>query len=46
MAPAGVAQLAGAPSCNQKVVGLIPTQVTYLGCGFDPGSGHMWEATD
>ena len=31
---------------HQKVAGLIPHQGTYLGCGFDPWSGHAWEATD
>ena len=39
------------PSClehchvNRKVTGSIPGQGTYLGCGFDPRLGCMWEAT-
>ena len=32
---AGVDQLVGASSHNQKVAGLIPHQGTYLGCGFN-----------
>ena len=43
---AGMAQLVGASSCNQKVAGSIPGQNTYLGCGFDPQSGHVQEATN
>ena len=31
---------------HQNAVGSIPSQVTYLGCGFDPWWGHVWEATD
>ena len=31
---------------QQKVAGLIPGQGTCLGCGFDPPSGHLQEATD
>ena len=31
---------------NQKVVGLIPGQGTYLGCSSVPWSGHKQEATD
>ena len=26
---------------HQKAVGLIPGQSTYLGCGFNPQSGHV-----
>ena len=29
---------------QQKIVGSISGQVTYLGCGFDPQSEHIWEA--
>ena len=32
----GVAQLVGHPPVNRKVVGLIPSQGTYLGYGFHP----------
>ena len=44
--------LAGSLSCvechplHQKVAGLIPGQGTYLGCGFNPQSGCVWEATN
>ena len=38
---AGIAQLFGASSCNQKVAGLIPGQDTCLGCGFIPFGVHM-----
>ena len=31
---ASVAQLVGMSSCNQKVADLIPSQGTYVGCGF------------
>ena len=31
---------------HQKIAGLIPSQETYLGCVFDPMSGHIWEATN
>ena len=31
---------------HQKVVGSIPGQGTYLGCGFHPHSGHIQEATN
>ena len=31
---------------HQKVAGSIPSQDTYLGCGFDPQSGQAQEATD
>ena len=31
---------------HQKVAGSIPTQGTYLGCGFNPRSGCVWEGTD
>ena len=41
-----VAQLAGPSSVHQKVVGLISSQGTYLGCEFDLQSGRIWEATD
>ena len=30
----------------QKALGLIPSQGTYLDCGFDSQSGCMWEAID
>ena len=43
--PGRLAQLTGAWSHIPKVAGLIPSQGTYLGCGFDPWSGHMQEAT-
>ena len=29
-------------SAHQKVAGSIPGQCIYLGCGFDPRSGHIW----
>ena len=35
---AGVAQLVGVLSCNQKVAGSIPGQGTCLGCRFSPRS--------
>ena len=38
LALADVAQLVGAFSHNWRVAGLIPSQGTYLGCGFDPQS--------
>ena len=31
---------------HQKVMGLMPGHAIYLGCGFDPQSGHVGEATD
>lgn len=31
---------------QQSVVGLIPHQATYLGCRFNPWSGHAREAND
>ena len=31
---------------HQKVAGLIPGRSTYLGCGFHPRWGHIWEATN
>ena len=31
---------------TKKVVGSIPGQGTYLGCGFYPHSGHVWETTN
>ena len=42
----GVAQLVGHPPVNRKVVGLIPSQGTYLGCGFDPRSGYIQETSN
>ena len=33
---ASVAQLVGASSCNQRVVGSIPSHDTYLNYGFGP----------
>ena len=44
--PGQVAQLVGVLFVHQKVVGLIPSQGTYLGHGFNPRLGHAWEATD
>ena len=41
-----VAQLVGALSCNQRVVGSIPGQCTCLGFGFNPWSEHRREAAD
>ena len=44
------AALAGWPSWlehgpeHQRAVASIPSQGTYLGCGFVPQSGCMWEA--
>ena len=35
-----VTQLAGAVSHVPKVVGLIPSQGTYLGCSLIPGQAH------
>ena len=31
---------------HQNIVGSIPGQCIYLGCGFNPQSGHVQEATD
>ena len=31
---------------HQKAGGSIPGKSIYLGCGFDPWSGHIWEATN
>ena len=42
---AGVAQLAGVPSVDRKLMGLIPGQGTFPGCGFNPRSGHIPEST-
>ena len=36
VALARAAQLVGAWSHHRKVMGLIPDQSTYLGCGFNP----------
>ena len=44
--PGQVAQLVGTLSPKGKVVGLIPGQGSYLGCGFDPQSKCIWEATN
>ena len=41
---ASVAQLVGSLFRNQEVVGPVPGQDTYLGCGFNPWSGHVREA--
>ena len=38
---AGVAQLVGHRPTNQKVVGLIPSKDTCLGCRFGLRSGHV-----
>ena len=40
---ASVAQLVGACPVDRKVVGSIPNQGTYPGCGFDPWSGCVGE---
>ena len=34
-----MAQLVGHHPANQRVVGWIPSQGTFLGCGFGPGRG-------
>ena len=39
VALAGVAQVVGVSSPNQKAVGSIPGQGIYVGCGFGPGLG-------
>ena len=44
--PGWVAQSAGASFYTMKVVGSIPGQGTYLGCGFKPQLGCEQEATD
>ena len=44
--PGQVAQLVGASSCTAKGLCSIPSQGTYLHCGFDPQLGHVQEATD
>ena len=31
---------------HQKVAGSISGQGTYVGCGFNPQFGHVWEATN
>ena len=42
-----VANLVGVSSyVHQKALGLISSQDTYLGCQFDPWSGHIGEATN
>ena len=38
---AGVAQLVGTSSCNQKFAGSISGQGPYLGCGFSPRSQQV-----
>ena len=43
--PARMAELVGASSYTPKVPRLIPYQGTHLGCGFQPWSEHIWEAT-
>ena len=43
---AGVAQIVGMSRVHQKVVCSILGQDTHLGCGFNPWSGHIWEATN
>ena len=43
---ASVVHLVGASSCKPKVVGSIPGQGTYLGCGFDPWSRCIQEAAN
>ena len=43
---AGVARLTGISSHNLKVAGLIPSQDTYLGCGFNPQSRSIQEITN
>ena len=44
--PGWVAQLVGASTQTQEVVGSIPGQGTYLGHGFHPQSRNICEATD
>ena len=44
--PGGVAQLVGTPSRTQKIVGSIPGQGAYLGWGFEPQLGYIWQTTD
>ena len=43
---AGVAQLVGVPSYKLRVLGSIPGQGTYLGCGLSPQLGHVQEVTN
>ena len=44
--PGWVAQLVKVSLCTPKICGLIPSQGTYLGCGFIPWLGCMQEATN
>ena len=44
--PGWVAQLVGVTPTHQRNCGLILSQGTYLGCGFDCRSGHLQEATN
>ena len=44
--PGQVAHVVGVLSCTSKVGCSILDQGTYLGCGFDPRSGHIQEATN
>ena len=46
MHPGWVAQLVGASSCTPACCWFNSSQGAYLGCRFDPWSGHIWEATD
>lgn len=41
-----VAQLVAASSLHQKGAGSILGQSTYLGRGWHPWMGHVWEETD
>ena len=36
----------GVVPLTTKVIGSVPYWGTCLGCGFDPRSGYIWEATD
>ena len=44
--PGRVTLLVGARPVHQKFAGSIPSQGTYLGRGFHPQLGHIWEATE
>ena len=43
---AHAAQLVRGLPHNQKVVGSIPSQGTYLGCKFCPGPGCVWQVNN
>lgn len=44
--PGWVGQLVGLHPLHQKALDLIANRGTYLGCGFDPQLGHVWETTN